>query len=117
MTRWKVAIESQQHPNHMLSTSKIGDVEGGSIQLIQRQSAEDKPSKWSTSWATTGRTPSFWNVISGTLKTTTARDIGKQLNELIHHLIPSVQQTINAAPKRKHDGRSRSSTISPIMVL
>jgi hypothetical protein len=30
----------------MLSTSKIGDVEGGSIPLTQRQSAKDKPSKW-----------------------------------------------------------------------
>jgi len=29
----------------MLSTSKIARIEGGSIQLIQRQPAE-KPSKW-----------------------------------------------------------------------
>jgi hypothetical protein len=34
-----------------------------------------------------------------------------QITELIHHLIASVQQTINSEPTRKHDGTSRISTI------
>jgi hypothetical protein len=43
-------------------------------------------------------------------------DIGEQFSELIHQ-IPNVPQTINAQPTRKHDGRSPSSRISPIVVL
>jgi hypothetical protein len=71
----------------------------------------------SRSWATTGRTPSFWSQISGNLKTKTAGEIGMQITELIHHLIPSVQQTINSEPTRKHEGTSRLSTRPPIMVV
>jgi len=56
-------------------------------------------------------TPSFWSQISGNLKTKTASEIGMQITELIHHLIPSVQQTINSEPTRNHDGTSRISTI------
>jgi hypothetical protein len=55
-------------------------------------------------------------VISGTLKTKTSSDIGKQFAELIHQ-ISIVQQTINAQPTRKHEGRSPCSTIPPIVVL
>jgi hypothetical protein len=42
--------------------------------------------------------------------------IGEQFSELIHQ-IPSVPQTINAQQTTKHDGRSPSSIISPIVVL
>jgi hypothetical protein len=55
-------------------------------------------------------------VISGTFKTKTSSDTGKQFAELIHQ-IPIVQQTINAQPTRKHEGRSPCSTIPPIVVL
>jgi hypothetical protein len=61
---------------------------------------------------TTGRTPSFWNQISGNLKTKTASEIGMPITELIHHLIPSSQKTINSEPRRNHDGTSRISTIN-----
>jgi hypothetical protein len=43
-------------------------------------------------------------------------EIGEQFSELIHQ-IPNVQQTINRQPTRKHDGRSPSRPISPIVVL
>jgi hypothetical protein len=43
-------------------------------------------------------------------------DIEEQFSELIHQ-IPSVPQTINAQQTRKHDSRSPSSTISPVVVL
>jgi hypothetical protein len=55
-------------------------------------------------------------VISGTFKTKTSSDTGKQFAELIH-LIPIVQQTINAEPTRKHEGRSPCSAIPPTVVL
>jgi regulator of PEP synthase PpsR (kinase-PPPase family) len=56
-------------------------------------------------------TPLFWSQISGNLKTKIASEIEMQITELIHHLIASVQQTINSEPTRKHDGTSRISTI------
>jgi hypothetical protein len=55
-------------------------------------------------------------VISGTFKTKTSSDTGKQFAELIHW-IPIVQETINAQPTRKHEVRSPCSTIPPIVVL
>jgi hypothetical protein len=55
-------------------------------------------------------------VIPGTFKTKTSSDTRKQFVELIHP-IPIVQQTINAQPTRKHEGRSSCSIIPPIVVL
>ncbi len=56
----------------MLSTSKTWRINGGLILLMQRQFVEDTSLQIVQGpWATTGRTPSFWNATSAKLKTKT----------------------------------------------
>jgi len=101
---------------NMHSTSKIWRIEGGSIQPMQRKSAEDR-SKW-FEVLSNNKYDSLvleWDFMNS--RTRTASHIGKQLIELIRHLIPRVQQTSNSQPTRKHDCRSRSTRTPPIIVL
>jgi hypothetical protein len=92
----------------MLSTSKVG----------RRKSAEGKPSNSSRSLSN-NREDSF--ILECDFRNSQSKlkpqvTLESNFSELIHQ-IPIVQQTINAQPTRKHDGRIPSSTISPNVVL
>jgi len=81
----------------MHSTSKIWRIESGSIQPMQRKSAE-KRSKWFEVLRNNKYDSLFveWDFMNSRKKT--ASHIGKQLIEFIRQLVPRVQKMINSKP-------------------